>query len=496
MFSMLLMTFGQWTTHDVTLTPITPITHSYNSSTHCVQTCARTAPCFPIEIPHGDPRLSRGKCMPFVRSSTACTGGQVRQQINAITAFLDMGPVYGADHMKVMQMRDIDSNKGLLKVNKEYDDKGRELMHFGPMTNNVCATRRHMTGDANAKEVPCFVGGDVRSNENIALTALHTLMLREHNRLARKLSNLNPHWDGERLYQEARKILGGMSQVITYRDYLGFIVGPDAMAKRLSVYPGYDSEVNPGISNVFATAALRFGHLTIQPYVFRLDKNYEEHPDYPSPLLHKAFFAPWRVVFEGGVDPILRGLIGRPAKLNTQEHMAPDEIREKLFKFSEDLALDLASLNMQRGRDHGLPGYNAWRKFCGLSQPSNMYELGKVLRNYQMAQRLMMLYKTPDNIDVWLGVWPSPLWPGAEWGRCSPASSPTSSGGFNRATDCGGRTTVCSQSVRKGHCGTSPLRGSFVTTPASRRSRSSPSGSAHGAPATAPVRISRRWTCP
>uniref|UniRef100_A0A8C6WKE0 Uncharacterized protein n=1 Tax=Neogobius melanostomus TaxID=47308 RepID=A0A8C6WKE0_9GOBI len=249
-----------------------------------------------------------------------------------------------------------------------------------------------MTGDANAKEVPCFVGGDVRSNENIALTALHTLMLREHNRLARKLSNLNPHWDGERLYQEARKILGGMSQVITYRDYLGFIVGPDAMAKRLSVYPGYDSEVNPGISNVFATAALRFGHLTIQPYVFRLDKNYEEHPDYPSPLLHKAFFAPWRVVFEGGVDPILRGLIGRPAKLNTQEHMAPDEIREKLFKFSEDLALDLASLNMQRGRDHGLPGYNAWRKFCGLSQPSNMYELGKVLRNYQMAQRLMILW--------------------------------------------------------------------------------------------------------
>lgn len=55
--------------------------------------------------------------------------------------------------------------------------------------------------------------GDERSNENIALTSLHTLMLREHNRLARALAKLNPHWNGERIYQEARKIMGGYFQV-------------------------------------------------------------------------------------------------------------------------------------------------------------------------------------------------------------------------------------------------------------------------------------------
>lgn len=123
--------------------------------------------------------------------------------------------------------------------------------------------------------------------------------------------------------------------------------------------------------------------------------------------------------------------MGRKAKLNTQEHMMSDELRDRLFKFSSELALDLASLNLQRGRDHGLPGiacalnlcqslvlvtdvtnsllllfflgYNTWRKFCGLSQPKNLNQLAKVLKNKNLAKNLLKLYRKPDNIDVWIG---------------------------------------------------------------------------------------------
>ncbi|XP_049434863.1 eosinophil peroxidase-like [Epinephelus fuscoguttatus] len=414
LYTHLVTIFGQWTDHDLTFTPHSPVIRSFSNGIDCERSCERTEPCFPIEIPEQDPRFGNNSdhCIPFFRSSAACGSGNtghffgasnVRQQMNSLTAFIDVGQVYGADNVKARFLRDLTTDMGLMRVNTAYTDNGRELLPFAGLESNMCATRARITNDANAEEVPCFVAGDERSNENIALTSLHTLFMREHNRLARALAELNPHWDGERLYQEARKIMGGYSQVITYRDYLLHIVGPDTMAMKLSTYPGYDENVDPSISNVFATAAYRFAHLMIQPFIFRLDENYQEHRDYPSPLLHKSFFAPWRITFEGGLDPIIRGLVGHKAKLNTQEHMMPDELRDKLFKFSSDLALDLASLNMQRGRDHGLPGYNAWRRFCGLTQPQNLAELTQVMNSSYMAKKLLDQYGTPENIDVWLG---------------------------------------------------------------------------------------------
>lgn len=89
-------------------------------------------------------------------------------------------------------------------------------------------------------------------------------------------------------------------QVLTFRDYLLHIVGPDFVSEQLSTYSGYDESVDPTISNVFATAAYRFAHMMVQPFMFRLDKQYNVHPDFPSVLLHRASFTPWRVIFQGG----------------------------------------------------------------------------------------------------------------------------------------------------------------------------------------------------
>ncbi|XP_068167965.1 eosinophil peroxidase-like [Antennarius striatus] len=426
-FTFLLTIFAQLLDHDLTLTPHSPVIRSFNDGIDCDMTCDRTEPCFPIQIPSNDPRFGQNsdECIPFFRSAPACgsgsTGyffgqGTIRQQMNALTAFIDASEVYGSDEVKARSLRDFTTEQGLMRVNTMYSDNGRELLPFTSADTNMCATRVAITNISNAREVPCFVAGDERVDENIALTSLHTLLLREHNRLARALARLNPHWDGERLYQEARKIMGAYFQIITFRDFLELIVGPEIFAAKLATYPGYDENVDPSISNVFATAAYRFAHLMIQPFIFRLDEQYNEDEEFPNVLLHTAFFTPWRVIFEGGIDLLIRGLIGSKAKLNTQEHMMPDELRERLFEITSRLALDLGSLNMQRGRDHGLPGYNQWRKFCGLSQPQNFAQLAAVLNNSDLAKRFLGLYGTPDNIDVWVAGVAEPFVPGGRVG--------------------------------------------------------------------------------
>ncbi|XP_060765513.1 eosinophil peroxidase isoform X2 [Neoarius graeffei] len=414
-YTLLITFFGQWNDHDLSFTPMSPSIRSFSNGINCDESCERSEPCFPIQIPRDDPRLPSGpnSCLPVFRSAPACGSGygaymfggvpRVREQINTLTSFLDAGQLYGSEEGLAQELRDLSNDGGLMRVNNRFRDNGRELLPFTNVVSNMCTTRNRIRNTTGLQEVPCFIAGDERVDENIALTSLHTLFLREHNRIARALRRLNPQWGNEQLYQETRKIVGAYHQIIVFRDYLPHIVGTDAMRKQLGKYPGYNPNVDPTISNVFATAAYRFAHATIQPLIFRLNQNFQENQQFPSVPLHQAFFTPWRIVFEGGIDPQIRGLISRPAKLNRQDSVLVDAVRERLFAFTSKLAQDLGSLNLQRSRDHGLPGYNAWRRFCGLSTPRNAIELGRVLNNTNLARRLIELYGSPNNIDLWAG---------------------------------------------------------------------------------------------
>lgn len=81
---------------------------------------------------------------------------------------------------------------------------------------------------------------------------------------------MNPHWDDERLYQEARRISIAQMQHITCNEWLPGVVGREKM-QELGMLPlqhgfsnDYDANVNPGILNEFSGASFRFGHSLIQ----------------------------------------------------------------------------------------------------------------------------------------------------------------------------------------------------------------------------------------
>lgn len=159
-----------------------------------------------------------GRCMPFYRSTAACppdcTGCQdvglavQRQQTNAITSFIDASLVYGHTAEMESSLRNLSSLNGKLATNGLFQDgSGRPYLPFVARMPSACQQ------EPQGERVECFSAGDSRVSEGLPLTALHTLWLREHNRIAEELKHINPHWNPETIYQETRKIVGALHQV-------------------------------------------------------------------------------------------------------------------------------------------------------------------------------------------------------------------------------------------------------------------------------------------
>ena len=405
-YTHMLMQWGQFLDHDMDFTVTSPSSLRFNDGESCKESCENQQPCFPIQIPKDDPRIKKYKCMEFTRSSAVCGSGSTsvffdsitpRQQINQITSFIDASNVYGSSEKDAADLRatDTQSERGLLKRGIHHKD-GKFFLPFNQDTPIECQV------NAGESRTPCFLAGDHRANEQLGLLSMHTIWMRQHNRLARQLQRINPHWSGDTIYQEARKIVGAQMQHITFNEWLPKILGPEGM-KRVGKYDGYNPNIEPSIFNAFATAAFRFGHNLIQPIMSRLNSSFQEAQHGSLPL-HKAFFSPYRLVEEGGTDPLIRGLFGTPVKSRQATHqLFNTELTERLFEMAHTVALDLAALNIQRGRDHGLPTYNSWRQFCNMTVAEKFDDLKDEIKNETLRQRLSKTYTDINHVDLFVG---------------------------------------------------------------------------------------------
>src|SRR5581483_7537499 len=274
-------------------------------------------------------------------SATGTGTDNPRQQVNTITAFLDGSMIYGSDTATAAKLRTMSgglmktSDGGLLPLNDPAVLGGPAL--------NMANDSHIVTSDK------LFAAGDVRANENIELTSLHTLFVREHNFWATKIAAANPKLTDEEIYQQARSIVIGEIESITFNQWLPAILGPGAIKS----YRGYNPNVNPGIANEFSTAAFRFGHSLLGDDVEFMDNDGNSTQD-EIPLA-AAFFNP-DVLKASGIDPLLKYLASDVAQeLDTK---VVESVRNFLFGPPGAGGLDLASLNIERGRDNGLADYN------------------------------------------------------------------------------------------------------------------------------------------
>lgn len=364
---------------------------------------------FSIPVPTGDPDLDPDgtgtQFIPVLRSrfdpATGTDPSNPRQQINQITSFLDGSNVYGSDDVRAEALRL--GEGGLLKTGEN---------GLLPFNFEVDGEFLHNAAPPPLAQDEYFLAGDIRANEQPGLTSLHTLFLREHNRLAAEMAaedfvgaDLSDPAVDEAIYQQARRIVGAQIQAVTYNEFLPALLGPDAMG----AYGGYDETVNPAIANIFSAALYRVGH-TMLPNELALADN-DGSPVGPGSIaLGDAFFIP-SLIQAYDIDPFLKGLADN--LMQEVDNQVVDGVRNLLF--DPPAQFDLAAINMQRGRDHGLPDYNQARIDFGLDPVTGFDE---ITSDPDVAAALADAYNGDiNNVDVWVGAISEDHVPGSSLGE-------------------------------------------------------------------------------
>jgi hypothetical protein len=357
----------------------------------------RPAESVPIAFDPADP-LERFRsdlgAIPFARTPAAPGTGRTtpRQQIDTISSYIDASQVYGVTARRLDWLREGE-------VDGDPTDNGASLLlpeGYLPRADArgaaAAAPPIELFGAQSADPASAIVAGDVRANDNVALTAVHTLFAREHNRIVARLPRTLP---AELRFQIARRVVGAEIQYVTYTQFL------PALGVKLARYGGYDPDVNPGLANEFATVGFRAHSMVHGEFQATVPAGTYS----PSALerfraqgidvvtsgadvilvipLHVAFGNPG-LVPEVGLGPLARALADQAQYRNDEQ--LDDALRSVLFQVPKPGAadsaacgtpavkpdcftgvIDLGAIDLERSRDHGIPRYNALRRAYGLA---------------------------------------------------------------------------------------------------------------------------------
>ena len=367
--------WGQFLDHDITLTP---------GGTEAA----------PISLPSYEPifansiRFRRSAVFPGTGITTP------REQGNDQTSWVDASHVYGANATIAKWLRTF--KEGKLKVS------AGNMLPFNTLTgefDSALDPTAPKMDDDNNRTKKTFAAGDPRAAEHPGLTSLHTIFVREHNRLCDSYKSKG--MTDEDMYQKARKEVGALMQIITYGQWL------NALGVQLSSYSGYKPTARPDITNLFSTASYRWHTMVENDIIFR---NNECNGVGPVELPLKNVFFTIDIVRKFDVGILLKGLTVH------QQYETDLKVNNGLrnFLFGQGSGLDLVSLNIQRGRDHGLPNYNTVRKFYTGSAASTFSDIAS---KSSVASKMQTLFGNVNNVDLWVGCYAESLLSGKSLGK-------------------------------------------------------------------------------
>ncbi|MCX6480929.1 MAG: peroxidase family protein [Mycobacterium sp.] len=336
--------WGQFIDHDINLTLSDNVTH------------------IDIAVPADDPTLSGSISLTrSVIDPLTGVAGKPATTTNNVTGWIDGSMVYGSDAATAASLR----------------GAGGYLL----------------TSDGNNLPIVdgAYVAGDIRVQENPDLTALQTLFLREHNRQVDQLKLAHPDWTGDQLYEQARAIVTAEIAHITYNEFLPHLLGANA----IKPYRGYKADVDASLTEEFAGAAYRLGHSIVSANLEKTDE--QGNIIGTAVTLKDAFFQdPADFAADSGADGLLRHLSNDLS--NALDVHIVDDLRN--FLFGPSAGLDLAAINLQRGRDLGLGTLNETRSALGL-KPYTGFE--QITSDATTAAALQAAYGDVNKVELWIG---------------------------------------------------------------------------------------------
>jgi hypothetical protein len=202
------------------------------------------------------------------------------------------------------------------------------------------------------------IAGDHRVNENVALTAVHTVWHREHNFQAERIKALHPDWSDEQIFQAAKIVVTAEYQRTVFTEFAYAMSGP--IPGPSHGFSGYNPNVNPGISEEFAGAMYRVGHSMINETIpFTDATGHTQNLPLFSAFLNQAMF--------DGKDPLTHGVGGAAAIISGEVQVPHQRIDEQVVEVVRShllgVPLDLYAANIERGRETGIPTLNEFRAY-------------------------------------------------------------------------------------------------------------------------------------
>jgi len=297
----------------------------------------------------------------------------VRSTPSATSSYLDGSVLYGNSSARASLMRTL--SDGTL-----YSDSvtGLALESKAGLSNSMHRYR--------VSTSPQFLSGDPRANAGPGLTSLHGLFALEHNRWASIMANIQPEYDDETVFQEARRRVIAEIQAITYQEFIPSVIGSP-----LPAYTGYNASIHVQPDLFFAAVGSRFINSITPSLLGRYDADGTANIRGPILLRDSSGSTSWAA---GGIAPVLMGM-------SMQRQMAADiAFVDDVRNYGLGSVPDLAALDIFRGRDLGVMSYTEARAWYGLSVPSSFADVSP---NSAVQVKLQQLYANVSQIDALVG---------------------------------------------------------------------------------------------